>query len=107
MQGQQSVPPMDVDPVGPRHWVAGGPIRYKHGMRDEKRGRDQEESVGRAAQQPQENGKTRDAGNGPCWMTGCGKGERNIAALRTRERWMTDSAEQQPRGIEKPVAMDW
>ena len=27
-------PRMDEDPVGPRHGVAGGPVGYKHGMRD-------------------------------------------------------------------------
>ena len=27
-------PRMDEDPEGPRHRVAGGPVGYKHGMRD-------------------------------------------------------------------------
>ena len=107
MQGARNGPRMDEDCVGPRHWVAGGPVGYKHGMRHGKRGRGQEESVARAAQQPQEYGKTKGAGNGPCWVTGCGKGEQDIAGLRTRERWVIDSAEQQPRGMGKPVAMEW
>ena len=34
MLGTQNGPRMDEDPVGPRHRVAGGPPRYKHGMRD-------------------------------------------------------------------------
>ena len=65
VQGARKCPGIDEDPVGPRHWVAGGPVGYKHGMRDRKRGRDQEGSVARAAQQLQENGKTRDAGSRP------------------------------------------
>ena len=32
--GAQNGPRMDEDPVGPRHRVAGGPVGYKHGMRD-------------------------------------------------------------------------
>ena len=56
---------MDEHSVGRRHWVAGSPVGYKHGMRDGKRGRDQDESVARAAQRPQENGKTWDAGSRP------------------------------------------
>ena len=32
--GAQKGPRMDEDPVGPRHRVAGGPLGYKHGMRD-------------------------------------------------------------------------
>ena len=34
MQGAQNGPGMDKAPMGPRHWVAGGPMGYKHGMRD-------------------------------------------------------------------------
>ena len=34
MQGAGNGPWMDEDPVGPRHWVAGGPVGYKNGMRD-------------------------------------------------------------------------
>ena len=34
MLGAQNSPPMDEDPVGPRHRVARGPVGYKHGMRD-------------------------------------------------------------------------
>ena len=63
MQGAQKGPRMDEDLVGPRQRVAGGPVGYEHGMRDGNRGRDREESVARAAQQPQENGKARDAGS--------------------------------------------
>ena len=32
--GARSSPEMDEDPVGPRYRVAGGPVGYKHGMRD-------------------------------------------------------------------------
>ena len=32
--GARNGPRMDQDPVGPRHRVAGGPVGYKHGMRD-------------------------------------------------------------------------
>ena len=32
--GAQNGPRMEEDPVGPRHRVAGGPVGYKHGMRD-------------------------------------------------------------------------
>ena len=35
MLGAQNGPRMDEDPVGSRHRVAGGPMGYKHGMRDE------------------------------------------------------------------------
>ena len=65
VQGAQNGPQMDEDLVGPRHRVAGGPVGYKHGMRDGKRGRDREGSAGRAAQRPQKIGETRDAGNRP------------------------------------------
>ena len=34
MLGARNGPRMDEDPVGPRHRVAGGPVGYKHGMRD-------------------------------------------------------------------------
>ena len=34
MLGARNGPKMDEDPVGPRHGVAGGPLGYKHGMRD-------------------------------------------------------------------------
>ena len=34
MLDAQTGPRMDEDPVGPRHRVAGGPLGYKHGMRD-------------------------------------------------------------------------
>ena len=34
MLGAQNGPRMDEDPVGPRRRVAGGPVGYKHGMRD-------------------------------------------------------------------------
>ena len=44
MQGAQNGPRKDEEPVGPRLWVAGGLAGYKHGMRDEMRGRDQEKS---------------------------------------------------------------
>ena len=83
MQGARNGPRMDEDPVGPPHWVACGPVGYKHGMRDGMRGRDHEKSVARAAQQPLENGKPRDAGIGP--VTGGGKGEGDIAEMRTNQ----------------------
>ena len=34
MLGARNGPRMDEDPVGPCHRVAGGPVGYKHGMRD-------------------------------------------------------------------------
>ena len=34
MLGARNGPRMDVDPLGPRNRVAGGPVGYKHGMRD-------------------------------------------------------------------------
>ena len=34
MLGARNGPRMDEDPVGLRHGVAGGPVGYKHGMRD-------------------------------------------------------------------------
>ena len=34
MLGAQNGPRIDEDPVGPCHRVAGGPVGYKHGMRD-------------------------------------------------------------------------
>ena len=106
VQGARNGPRMDEDSVGPRHWVAGGPVGYKHGMRDARGGRGQERGAARAAQQPLGN-RTWDAASGP--QTGRGKGEQDIAGSRTnrsRERWVTGSAKQQPRGIGKPVAME-
>ena len=38
MQGAENSPPMNEDPVGPRHGVTGGLVGYKHGMRDRTRG---------------------------------------------------------------------
>ena len=35
MLGAQNGPHLDEDPVGPRHRVAGVPVGYKHGQRDE------------------------------------------------------------------------
>ena len=52
MQGARNGPRINEDLVGPRHWVAGGPVGYKHGMRDEMRARGQDRGVARAAQQP-------------------------------------------------------
>ena len=66
---------------GSRHWVAGGPVGYKHGMRDEMRGRGQKSGVARAAQQPLGNGEPRDE-RSRLVMGSC-KGERGIAGLRT------------------------
>ena len=34
MPGAQNGPPMNNDPVNPRQGVAGGPVGYKHGMRN-------------------------------------------------------------------------
>ena len=34
MGGAQNGPRMDEDQVSPCHWVAGGPMGYKDGMRD-------------------------------------------------------------------------
>ena len=76
MQGSRNGSRMDQDPVGPRHWVAGGPMGYKHKMRDGMGARGQDRGVPRAAQQPLGIGKAREEGIWP--MTGCGKGERDM-----------------------------
>ena len=47
------------------------------------RGRGKERGVVRAAEQPFENEKPRNAGMGP--VMGCGKGERDIARLRRNQ----------------------
>ena len=39
MQGAGNGPRMDEDPVGLRHWVAGGPVGYEQEMRKGKGGR--------------------------------------------------------------------
>ena len=108
MQGAQNGPQMDEDPVVPRHWVAGGTVGYKHGRRDERGGRGQEKGAIKAAQQPLGNETPWDAASGP--VTGSRKGERYITGWRTnrsRYRWVTGSAKQQPRGIGKAVALEW
>ena len=87
MQGARNGPRMDEDPVGPDHWVAGGPTGYKHGMRDGMGARGQDRGVARAAQQPLGIGKPRDAGMGP--MTECGKGERDNAGIGVGKRQAT------------------
>ena len=87
MQGARNSPRMDEDPVGPRHWVAGSPVGYKHGMRDAMGARGQDRAVARAAQQPLGIRKSRDAGIGP--MTGCGKGERDNAGMGDGARQAT------------------
>ena len=35
MQDARNSPRMDEDPVGPCHGIAGSPLGYKHGMREE------------------------------------------------------------------------
>ena len=107
MQGARNGPQIDEDPVGPRYWVAGGPMAYKHGMRDGMRGRDREKSVARAEREPLQNGKT--AGRGDWagdWTRQRGKGHRGMAN-ETEQGKMAEGAKQQPRGIGKPVAMGW
>ena len=47
MPGAQNGPRMDEDPVGPRHRVAGGPVGYKHGMRDGMGPQDSPRKLGR------------------------------------------------------------
>ena len=54
MQGAQNGPRMDADHVGPHQWVAGGLVKYKHGMRDGMRGRHQEKSVASSTTAPRE-----------------------------------------------------
>ena len=76
MQGARNSPRMDEDPVGPHHWVAGGPVGYKHRMRDGMGARGQDRGVARAVQQPLGTGIPQDAGIGP--VTGCDKGERDM-----------------------------
>ena len=46
-------------------------------------------------------------GTGP--VTGCVKGERDIAGLRTQRNRQNraESSKQQPRGNGKPVGMEW
>ena len=89
MLGARNGPLMDEDPVGSRHRVAGGPVGYKHGMRDR---------MGRTT--TPWDGETRgrwDWADDGMWQRGTGHGM----------GWETESAKQQPRGIGKPVAMVW
>ena len=101
MQGAQNGPGIDEVLVGPRHWVAGGPVGHKHGMRHGIRGRGQERSGARAAPKPLENRNR--AGD---VMRQRGTGYRGVAN-ETEHREMAEGAKQQPRGIGKPVAMEW
>ena len=73
MQGARNGPRMNENRVGPRHSVAGGPVGYKHGMRDGMGARGQDRGVARSAQQPLETGKPRDTWIRP--VTGSDKGE--------------------------------
>ena len=107
MQGARNSPWMDEDPECPHQTFAGGPVGYKHGLTDGKRGQDRKGNVARAAQQTQENGKAQDAGNRPRWVTGCGKGEWDVAGLRARGRGEAEKTKQPPGGIGKPVAVGW
>ena len=94
--------------MGPRHRVAGSPVGYKHGMKVGTGGRGQERGAARAAQQPLGDGTPWNAASGPVMESG--KGERDIAGSQTNrgmERWVTERAKQQPRGIGEPVAMEW
>ena len=99
MQGARNGPRMDEDPVCPRHWVAGGPVGYKHRTRD---------GMGPGAKIGVWHGRTTapwDRETTGCWDwagdrmwhrgTGHGMG------------WVTESTKQQPRAIGKPVAMEW
>ena len=85
MQGARNGPRMDEDPVGPRRWVAGGPVWYKHGMRDETEARGWETTA---------RGDWADDG---MWHRGTG----------TTRGGESESAKQKPRGIGKQVAMEW
>ena len=76
MRGARNGPRIDEDPVGPRQGVAGGPVGYKHGMRDGMGAPGQDRGVARATQRPQGNGNPRDAGIGHMWV--CGEGERDM-----------------------------
>ena len=81
---------------------------YKHAMRDRRGGRGQKRSAARSAQQPLGDGATWDVASGS--VTGSCEGERDNAWSRinqSRERWVTERAKHQPRGIGKPVAMEW
>ena len=62
-----------------RHGVAGGPVGYKHRMRD---------GMGaRATQRPHRIGEPRDAGIGP--LTVCGVGERDMGSKGRRKHKTT------------------
>ena len=74
MRVARNSPRMDEDPVGPRHWVAEGPVWYTHAMRD--RMGPGARSVARAAQQSCGIGIPRNAGIGP--VPGCGKRDRDM-----------------------------
>ena len=78
--------------MGPRHWVAGCPVGYKHGMRDGMG------AWGRTtAPWERENTARGDWAGDGMWQRGMGHGM----------GWETESAKQQPRRIGKPVAIEW
>ena len=84
--------------MGPRHRVAGRPVGYKHGMMGEGDGTEKGVWLG-----PHNS------------FSGMGNhGMREMARLQdvakgngTTRGWESESAKQQPRGIGKPVAMEW
>ena len=84
MLGARNGPRIDEDLVGPRHGVAGGPVGYKHGMRDGMGLQDSPGELARAAAQGEGTGAGRErpvlgARNGP-WMEEAPVGQRHRVA---------------------------
>ena len=84
MLGARNGPRMDEDPVGPRHRVAGGPVGYKHGMRDGMGPQDSPGDWARAPAQGKGTGAGRErpvlgARNGP-WKEEAPVGQRHRVA---------------------------
>ena len=107
MQEAQNGPRIDENPVGPRHWVADGPVGYKQGMSNRMRGRDQEKSLTTAAPQPPRELKTAGHADGVAdGMRQRGTGHRGVANQSERGK-MADSSKQHPCEFGAPVAMEW
>ena len=99
MLGAPNRPRMDEHPVGPRDWVARSPVGYKRGMRD---------GMGHGARTGVWHGRhSNPLGLGNHGMRQMGRRPDVAKGNGTTRGSESESAKQQPRGIGKPVAMEW
>ena len=98
MLGASNGPQMEEAPVGQRHRVPGDPVGYKHEMQG------QGDGAGKGMWLGPHNGPKGRESMGRWERAGAGMRQRGMGHGKGRE---AESAKQEPRGIGKPVAMEW